>query len=197
MERHHHHDNHWCANAWVGAPWACGHHSKENFEVDALDMYGNNTNHIIENYSTDCKETKCVNYCSQIGDNKVCEQSVEAGRSVDPDDKLTYPSTVKRCKWDSDNKICQASEDICNIVDQGTEGSGYPCSTYYTAACARYNYTKKCNKYDGNQDKCDKHFSQQGDNLHRCMWLGNTRQCKNTGNDCKEYAYCPKKYGCY
>jgi hypothetical protein len=33
MNRHHH-DNHWCANAWVGAPWACGdhhHHSKENY----------------------------------------------------------------------------------------------------------------------------------------------------------------------
>jgi len=32
MNKHHHH--HWCANAWVGAPWACGdhhHHSKENF----------------------------------------------------------------------------------------------------------------------------------------------------------------------
>ena len=41
---HHHkenfeHHHHWCANNWVGAPWACGEHSKENFEANVVDMY--------------------------------------------------------------------------------------------------------------------------------------------------------------
>ena len=33
------HHHHWCANNWVGAPWACGEHSKENFEANVVDMY--------------------------------------------------------------------------------------------------------------------------------------------------------------
>jgi hypothetical protein len=40
-ENFEHHHHHWCANNWVGAPWACGddHQHKENFEVDVVDTY--------------------------------------------------------------------------------------------------------------------------------------------------------------
>lgn len=71
MDKHHH--NHWCANAWVGAPWACGEHSKENFEhyhwcannwVGAPWACGDHHQH-KENFEVNVTDI----YAGQAGDN--------------------------------------------------------------------------------------------------------------------------------
>jgi len=72
----HQHRNHWCANAWVGAPWACGdhhHHSKENFEVDASDMYASQ-DLAIEGF--DCNGKTITNKSCGGLNEKNCEKSV-------------------------------------------------------------------------------------------------------------------------
>ena len=198
MDKHPVLKNIWCANAWVGAPWACGddhHNSQENFEVDVLDMYENNT---IENYEyeTGCPHTKCANYCSQIRKD-ACESHVEAARGVDPSDSSTYPGTVKRCRWNSDNKMCEASSaDTCDMDKQGTKKKGYSCNDYYPAKCGKYIHTDNCKKFKNDQTKCDKHYSVSNDDAHLCNWIPNSSDCQNgTGNRCVDYAYCPS-YGC-
>jgi len=159
-------------------------------------MYGNNT---IENYNykTICENTKCVNYCSQIDEDK-CESRVEARRGVTADDSSTYPGTVKRCRWDSDKKLCIATEDTCNSDSQGTKDKGYPCNTYYSAECGKYMRTKDCKKFSDDYKKCQKHYSVDDEKGPRlCDWISNVRKCQNKGGaPCKNYAYCPE-YGCY
>ena len=65
MNRHHHH---WCANAWVGAPWACGdhhqHHSKENYDcsglkkVDKCNKYKDNKDKCNKHYTKQKRKPK-------------------------------------------------------------------------------------------------------------------------------------------
>lgn len=93
----------WCANAWVGAPWACGddhHHSQENFEVDALDMYKNNT---IENDSVTltCPKSGTNDYtatddCGAISGN--CAAYAEQNNNNNEWHPCAYDSSSGNCR---------------------------------------------------------------------------------------------------
>lgn len=63
MEKHQHQN--WCANTLVGAPWACGHHSKENFDTH---HYPDNETKGCERYED--KKKKCGSHYKIQNGNK-------------------------------------------------------------------------------------------------------------------------------
>jgi hypothetical protein len=93
MNRHHH-DNHWCANAWVGAPWACGHHSKENFEVDAANMYASQ-NSVIEGF--DCNGLPFTDDSCGSLNKSHCEKTVTTNTGT-PSPYLNCQFHKGKCK---------------------------------------------------------------------------------------------------
>jgi hypothetical protein len=90
----------WCANNWVGAPWACGNHSKENFEANAVDMYAGQGDDMMSNTTTtnlpNCTGT-LVEDCLSENSSKKC-----TSRYVFDNDSCNY----FQCAFNEEAKTC-------------------------------------------------------------------------------------------
>lgn len=134
-----HRQNMWCANAWVGAPWACGEarydESVENYENDITKSY-EGFNESVENYENDvtksyegfdqsdcnkCSDTNCgtcrggrernsTNCGNWDHKGDQCKKGYETGGDIDGDKINRLCYYVKsKCKND-DNNFCSTSE---------------------------------------------------------------------------------------
>jgi hypothetical protein len=106
------HRNIWCANAFVGAPKACGQTSYykpvENFSgvSNKNDIINNYTNFIEEGY-----KDKCTRFCSNLtfAGSKKCKKYYETG--------IDYPCGVvascQPCQWSYG--VCAKSKKIGTV----------------------------------------------------------------------------------
>jgi len=210
MERHHHH-NHWCANAWVGAPWACGdhhhHHSKENFEPDASDMYSNSEldffSPSMERYTdsgADCDKQRniCVpnpKGCSSgLPSKSVCkkrfviEKRSDQNKS-DPDAQAAaksggcgYDHVLKAKLCDWDN-----GNKICKSNGQKCrinplKASGFKLNQCSKECDSKLTVVDSCATYSKKVNKCLKHFETK-DLTYRDKTVQISFPCKNYENN--------------
>jgi hypothetical protein len=121
-----HKQNMWCANALVGAPWACGEarydESVENYKHDVTNSYEG----FVDTSCSSCSNTACGDNMDRMRNDKKCgnwdhkgaqcKQGYETAATVG-DDKINRLCNYNKKKCTPDNSRFCSTSDYCKKCD--------------------------------------------------------------------------------